>query len=170
MLTLNELTYLDYVLLIGGALFTLLGIYWGFIRQLLSVVGLLVGVGVAGRYGPNVAEWLSSFVADPRLAGALGFLLVLILVSSLASLVASVLRLFVGLLFLGWFDHLLGGLLGLLQAVLAGAAVLTVLVAFPQPGWSTAIAQSQLAGPLLEIGGLFAPLLPALPVAMLLPA
>jgi membrane protein required for colicin V production len=158
----SDLNGLDYILLIGGALFTLLGIYWGFIRQLLALVGLVVGVGVAGRYGQPVADWLSSFVADPRLAGAMGFIFVLLLVSSIASLIASFLRMFVGLLFLGWFDHLLGGLLGLLQGVLAAAAILTVLTAFPQPIWTPAIAESQLAGNLLQLGGVFAPLLPEL--------
>lgn len=158
---------LDYTLLIGAAAFALLGIYWGLIRQVLALAGLLVGVAVAGRYGPQVADWLSSFLADPRLAGAIGFILVIVLVSSVASLIASVLHTFAGLLFLGWLDHLLGGLLGLLQALLAGAAILTVLAAFPQPAWSDLLAGSQLAGGLLRLGGLFAPLLPDLPVGIL---
>jgi membrane protein required for colicin V production len=158
----NDFNGLDYLLIFGAAAFALLGIYWGLIRQVLALVGLLVGVAVAGRYGPDVAGWLSSFVSDPRLAGALGFLLVLGAVSTTASLIASVLHTFAGLLFLGWLDHLLGGLLGLLQAVLAGAVVLTVLAAFPQPAWSDQLAGSQLAGGLLQIGALFAPLLPAL--------
>lgn len=156
---------LDYVILIVGSLFTLLGIYWGLIRQVLALAGLLVGVVLAGRYGPEVAAWLSSFLADPLLAGALGFLAVLALVSAAASLVASLLRIFAGLLFLGWFDHLLGGLLGLAQAIIVCAVVLVVLTAYPYPAWSSAIAESTLAGGLLRVGGLLAPLLPDFLVA-----
>lgn len=151
---------LDYLILFGAALFTLLGIYWGLIRQLLSLVGLVVGVGMAGRYGPDVAAWLSSFIADPTVAGAIGFLAVLFLVSAAASVVASLLRIFAGLLFLGWLDHLLGGLLGLAQAVLAAAALLIGMVAYPLPVWSSAIEGSTLAGGLLRVSGLFAPILP----------
>jgi membrane protein required for colicin V production len=151
---------LDYALLIGGGLFVLLGLYWGLIRQVLSIVGLVVGVIAAGRYGPDVAAWLSSFIADPTLAGAIGFLGVLLLVSALASLAASALRIFVGLLFLGWLDHLLGGLLGLVQAALAAGALLVMMVAFPLDLWSDAVATSALARPLLQIGGVFGGLLP----------
>jgi membrane protein required for colicin V production len=151
---------LDYTILIGAGLFTLLGLYWGLIRQVLSVVGLVVGVAAAGRFGPEVGAWLSSFVADPMLAGAIGFLGVLLLVSAIASLAASALRIFVGLLFLGWLDHLLGGILGLVQAGLAAAVLLIAMVAFPLDAWSDAVATSALAQPLLQIGGAFGGMLP----------
>lgn len=151
---------LDYAILIGAGAFALLGLYWGLIRQVLSIVGLVVGVAAAGRYGPEVAAWLSSFVADPLLAGAIGFLGVLLLVSALASVVASVLRIFAGLLFLGWLDHLLGALLGLVQAGLAAAALLVGMVAFPLGAWSDAVATSTLAQPLLRVGGVFSGVLP----------
>jgi membrane protein required for colicin V production len=153
---------LDYTILIGGALFIILGIYWGLIRQVLSLVGLVVGVAMAGRYGPDVADWLSSFVADPVFAGAVGFIAVLLLVSAAASLVASLLRIFVGLLFLGWIDHLLGGVLGLFQAALAAAALLLGMATFPLPAWSGALESSTLAEPLLRVGGIFTPILPEL--------
>lgn len=151
---------LDYAILIGAALFTLLGIYWGMIRQVISLVGLLVGIAAAGRYGPEVAAWLSSFIADPAVAGAVGFVAVLILVSAIASLAASLLRLFVGLLFLGWLDHLLGGLLGLLQAILAAAALLAGMLVYPLPAWSSAVEGSLLAGNVLRASALLIPLLP----------
>lgn len=151
---------LDIALLIGAAIFTLLGVYWGLIRQVLSIVGLLVGVAMAGRYGPDVAVWLSSFVSNPSIAGVLGFIAVVVLVSTIASVIASVLRIFVGLLFLGWLDHLLGGLLGLVQAVLAGTVILVALVAFPVEGWSEAVATSRLAEPFLSLSGPITAMLP----------
>ncbi|NJN15801.1 MAG: CvpA family protein [Oscillochloris sp.] len=151
---------LDIGLLVGAGVFTLLGLYWGVIRQVLSIVGLLVGLVLAGRYGPDVAIWLSSFIADPLLAGVIGFIAVLILVSSIASLIASVLRLFVGLLFLGWLDHALGGALGLVQAVLAGVALLIAMVTFPLPAWDQLVAESQFAEALLRLSGPLTALLP----------
>lgn len=151
---------LDYTILAGVALLVVLGIYWGLIRQVIAVVGLVVGVALAGRYGPLVAIWLSSFIADPGVAGAAGFLAVLLLVSATASLVASLLRLFVGLLFLGWLDHLLGGLLGLAQALLAAAALVLVMHTYPLSLWSEALQTSLLAAPLLRLSAIYAPLLP----------
>ncbi|NCC31491.1 MAG: CvpA family protein [Chloroflexia bacterium] len=155
---------LDYAILLGSGVFVLLGVYWGLIRQILSLVGLVVGIAMAGRYGPEVADWLTSFIADPLITGVLGFVGVLLLVSSLASLLASVLRMFVGLLFLGWLDHVLGGVLGLIQAILAAAIIVVAMVAFPLPTWANAIEGSLLAENLLRIGGIFQLFLPfALP-------
>lgn len=151
---------LDYSILAGTAFLVLLGGYWGLIRQVIAVVGLIVGVAVAGRHGPVVAAWLSSFIADPDMAGAAGFLGVLLLVSTTASLTASLLRLFVGLLFLGWLDHLLGGLLGLIQALLAAAALVLAMHAYPLPLWNEALRTSLFAGPLLQLSAVYALLLP----------
>jgi membrane protein required for colicin V production len=151
---------LDLTLLIGAGLFVILGVYWGLIRQVLAIAGLIVGVAMAGRYGPGVAAWLSSFISNPELAGVIGFAAVLLLVSAVASLIASLLRIFAGLLFLGWIDHLLGGVLGLAQAVLAGAALLIGLLAFPSPAWSAAVDGSALAVGLLRTAGALTALLP----------
>lgn len=153
---------LDMVGLIMAGLFTLLGLYWGLIRQVLAVVGLVVGVIVAGRTSPEVTIWLSSFWPDPITAGAVAFFGILFLVSALASLVASVLRMFVGLLFLGWLDHVLGAVLGLIQAVLAGAIMLMAMVTFPLPLWSDAVTTSVLAGTLLQVAAPVSNLLPDL--------
>lgn len=157
MLNMNNL---DLGLLIASGIFALLGIYWGLIRQVLSIAGLILGVVLAGSFGAEVAVWLSSFIPEPNIAGVVGFSAVFMLVSTLASLAASLLRVFVGLLFLGWLDHLLGGILGLIQAVLAGTTILIVLIAFPAPLWSPLVETSVLAGGLVRIGQVFMPLLP----------
>jgi membrane protein required for colicin V production len=151
---------LDYIILVIAGGSTVLGVYWGLIRQVLAIVGLLVGVALAGRYGPDVAIWLSSFIEDPTLAGVIGFIAVMLLVSTAASLAASLLRIFAGLLFLGWLDHVLGGVLGLAQALLVIAALLVAMVTFPLPLWDQALVDSTLSPPFLRISGLLTPMLP----------
>jgi membrane protein required for colicin V production len=148
----------DIVILIVLLLFAALGMYWGLIRQVLALAGLILGVIVAGQFGSEVGAWLTSFVAEDRLAQVLGFLLTFLAVSMLASLLASLLRFFVGLLFLGWLDHLAGGLLGALQA-LFGASVILVAWAAADPGRAAELAGTPVAGPVLAFGRLFVPLL-----------
>jgi len=154
------MNWLDILLLGALALFTLLGVYWGLIRQVLAVAGLVIGIVVAGRYGPEVAGWLTSFTNDDALAGWIGFIIVLVGVSAAASILASALRLFVGLLFLGWLDHLLGGVLGLVQAAIACGILLALSVIYPQPAIDQALASSQLASLFLGVGQVAALLLP----------
>jgi membrane protein required for colicin V production len=145
------------VVLLSGAL----GIYWGFIRQALAIAGLIAGVVFAGRYGANVADALSSFLSNDVLARSLGFVIVLVGVSAAASLLASLLRRFVGLLFLGWLDHLIGGMLGLLQGLLACTIFLLVAATFPLSLWASAVTDSQFAPVLVRSFVFLLPLLPA---------
>ena len=152
---------LDIVLLAVIAFCGVLGIYWGMIRQVLALAGLLAGVALAGRYGGRVADWLSSFITSPAVAQLLGFLLVLIAVSAAASLLATLIRRFVGLLFLGWLDHLIGGMLGLAQGMLVVAIVLLVVALFPFTALPGALADSRVAAALVRVGGIV--VLPFLP-------
>lgn len=139
---------IDTIIVVVVLLFGALGIYWGVIRQMLAIVGLIAGVVLASRYGTAVADALSSFIRSDMLANALGFLIVLVAVNSIVSFLATLLRRFVGLLFLGWFDHLLGGLLGVFQGLLTCTVVLIVAATFPTGFWSLALAGSRFA-PLL---------------------
>lgn len=154
------MNWLDISILVILALFTVLGIYWGLIRQVLAVGGLVVGIIAAGRYGPEVAAWLTSFTNDDMLTSWLGFIIVLIGVSAAASIIASVLRVFVGLLFLGWADHLLGGFLGFLQASLACITILALSTIYPLPGINQAIQDSQFSSIFLAASSTIALLLP----------
>jgi membrane protein required for colicin V production len=151
---------IDIIIAIVALLFGALGVYWGLIRQVLALVGLIAGIVLAIRYSSAVGDALSSFVNNDTLALVLGFALVLIAVSSVTSLLASLLHRFVGLLFLGWLDHLIGGLLGLLQGLLACTVILLVAATFPLPLWMPAVADSQFAPALV---GAFSFLLPLLP-------
>jgi membrane protein required for colicin V production len=67
-----------------------------------------------------------------------------------------------GLVFLGWLDHLLGALLGLVQGLLAITALLIVLVVFPVEPWSNFVRSSLLAGWMLRLGEPLTLLLPEL--------
>jgi membrane protein required for colicin V production len=150
----------DIVILIVALLFGALGVYWGLIRQVLALAGLIAGVIFASRYGVRAADALASFVADDARAGLLGFALVVVGVSALASLLASLLHRFAGLLFLSWLDNLTGGLLGMLQGLLACTVVVLLGIAFPLPFLSAAVAGSQFAPLLVRLFSFLLPLMP----------
>ncbi len=140
----------------------LLGIYWGFIRQVLSVVGLVAGLVLAQRYGGRAADALSSFVSNSALAQVLGFVFVLLAVSAAVSLLATLLRRFVGLLFLGWLDHLIGGVLGLLQGALVSTVLLLIAAFFSTELFVGALERSRVAPQLVHaLGALVLVFLPA---------
>ena len=117
------------------------------------VAGLIAGLVLASRYGERVADWLSSFITNNTVAQVLGFVFVLIAVSAAVSLLATLLRRFVGLLFLGWLDHLLGGVLGLVQGMLLCTIILIVVAVFPTELFTNALADSRIALQLVRVIG-----------------
>jgi len=144
---------LDTLLLVVILLCGILGVYWGLIRQILSVAGMIAGLVLASRYGERVADWLSSFIPNNTVVQVLGFVFVLIAVSAAVSLLATLLRRFVGLLFLGWLDHLLGGVLGLIQGMLLCTIILIVVAVFPTEVFANALANSRVAPQLVRVIG-----------------
>jgi membrane protein required for colicin V production len=73
------------------------------------------------------------------------FVIIVVGVSLAVGVVASILRTVLGLLFLGWLDHLLGAALGILQMLLLLSVITIVATVFPVPGLSDAINNSALA-------------------------
>jgi membrane protein required for colicin V production len=134
--------------------------FWGAIRQVIAVGGLLVGLWLAGAYNEQVAGYLS-FLNDSQAQRGLAFVLIVVLVSVVASAIASVLYFVSGLLFFGVFDHLAGAVLGLFQGVIMmGVFLVGTITLFPQ--WSQqqlnqSIIANHLAGGFTSLALLVAP-------------
>jgi membrane protein required for colicin V production len=140
---------------------TLLGLYWGLIRQVLAVAGLLAGITLATLYERDLATIFSSVITNDTLGRAIAFVLIMLIVSGIASLIASLLRKLVGLIFLGWADHLIGGVLGLMQGVLVCSILLIIAAAMPNDLWSPLVNESQFAQAIVRAsGGLLFSMLP----------
>jgi membrane protein required for colicin V production len=156
----NKMSILDILTITIVVSFTLASAAWGFVRQVIAVGGLLVGLWLASAFNTTVAGWLG-FIDDPAVAKGLAFVLVVFVVSTIASLVASVLYFMVGLLFLGWLDHLLGAFLGFVQGVLMlGVFMIAALTMFPdwtQQQLPQSFIANQLVGGLTNIALVVAP-------------
>jgi membrane protein required for colicin V production len=140
----------DITILSIVAISTGLGFYWGFIRQVVAVVGLAGGIFAAGRYYASVAEILhpaegGGLIADENWARIIAFVAIVILVSVALGVVGSALRLLVKLLFIGCIDRALGGLLGFVMSVMLVVAFVVVVTVFPVPGLSEALQTSRVA-------------------------
>lgn len=151
---------LDIVIAIILALAGIAGFYWGIVRQLLALAGLVAGVAVAGRYGSLAADALMSFVDDRAVAEIGGALILLTLVSGSASLIASLLQLYVGLIIFGKTDYGLGAPLGVIHAAILITALALIIHANPIEPWDPALRESALVTFLMQTAGrALAPLL-----------
>jgi membrane protein required for colicin V production len=149
------------IIMVGGAM--MLGFYHGLVRQLAGIIGVIVAVILAGRYGGDVGVALTSVIDDAALTSIAGYVIVFLAVSSLVSLLASVLHRMVNLLFFGWLDQAGGALIGALQGCLIGAALYHFVYAFADAGTRDLLASSRVAALVVApFSGIIEPLVPAI--------
>lgn len=122
--------WLDIVLACLVILAFIIGLVKGFVREIIGLIVVLVGIFVAARFYGPVASFAGKLIKDPPAANFVGFLIlflaVLIIGGFLANLVTKATK---GSL--GFVNHILGALVGCVEGVLVAGAVVFALLAFP---------------------------------------
>jgi len=139
--------WLDIVILVVVVIATFIGLRIGIIKAALSLVGVIVGVILAGRYYASLAERLTSIPQD-GVADAVAFAIILIGVMIIASILATLLRWAASAVMLGWVNHLGGAVFGFVLGAILCGALLTLWGNFL--GAPEIFRESNLAGILLD--------------------
>ena len=152
------MTWLDIVILAVIGVATFMGLRTGIIKAVLSLVGLIVGVTLAGRYYiPFSAEL--TFISSPEWAKVVAFIIIVAAVMIVARVIAGVLKKIASALMLGWVDKIGGGVFGLVLGATSCGALLALWVSYL--GIADAITNSGLARLLLDQLPVVLALLPA---------
>ncbi len=152
------MNWLDIVILVLIAISTFLGLRTGIIKAALSLVGVIVGVILAGCYYVPLSEQLS-FISQAGVARTVAFAVILVGVMLLAAVLASLLKRVVSLVMLGWVDRLGGAIFGLAMGAIFCAVVLATWVGFLGAG--AAIIESVTTPVLLDYFPVVLALLPS---------
>lgn len=120
------MNWLDAALVIFLILMALAGLMRGFIKTLLPLVGLMVGVVVAGKYYTGLAHDI--FSSHSTAAYVAAFLVIVLVFLIAAMILAMVLHELLKLVLLGWLDHLAGLVLGAVLGYIIAGAILTILL------------------------------------------
>jgi membrane protein required for colicin V production len=123
------MNWLDILILVTLAAAVVGGLATGIVRGVVNLAGLILGIFVAGRYYETVGGWLG-FIHNTGIANTVGFILIIVLFMILAGLVGGLLHKLVSGIMLGWLDHLVGGVLGLLIGAVSWGAFLALWVKF----------------------------------------
>ena len=114
------------ILLIG---FTA-GLARGFVRGLLGMAGLVLGILLAAGNYERLAALAPSFIPGERGAEILSFIVIFLVVIVLVGIVARIIAKALRLAALGWLDRLMGAALGIaMAAVVAGVFILLAVMA-----------------------------------------
>ena len=123
----------------------------GLIREVVSLLGLVAGIALAGAFYDDLSTNLEFVIADPTTRSLAAFAAIFIGTSIAGYVIGAVLRTAAALLFLGPLDHIGGALFGLAKGLLLVQVALVVVSVFPaQPALTKAVAGSTLAPLLLR--------------------
>ncbi|MDD5039049.1 MAG: CvpA family protein [Dehalococcoidales bacterium] len=119
------MNWLDIVILVivGGAVFW--GLKLGLIKAVLSLVGLISSIILAGRYYLPLSEQLT-FISQPKVAQAVAFIIILVGIMVITNVLAELLGRITSALKLGWVNRLGGAFLGLMLGAFFCGALLAM--------------------------------------------
>ena len=122
------MNWVDIILIVVLLLATFIGLWRGIIAIVLPLVGLIVGVFLAGQYYGTVGGWLP--IDNPEYAKWAAYAIIIVGTFIVAIILAYILRRLIRWVLLGWVDRLGGAVLGLVLGGLLCAAALAASVKF----------------------------------------
>ncbi len=125
------LGWVDIVLLAVFLLSALIGLWRGFVFEIVSLLGWLVAFVIANSAGPFLAGLPPLAGIDPNLRLWGAYILVFVMVLITCTLLARMLRALVSATPLSFVDHLLGGVFGMVRGTLILVVVATLVTLSP---------------------------------------
>lgn len=124
------LNWFDVVLLVILLITLILGLLKGFIRQIIGILAVVGGLILAVNYYPRVSLFFQEFISKEVVSDLLAFLVIFLGTLGVGGLLAwGLSKLMKGPL--KFFNHLFGGVLGLLKGALISGVIVLALTLFP---------------------------------------
>ncbi|MBT9148775.1 MAG: CvpA family protein [Dehalococcoidia bacterium] len=123
------MNWLDIAIIVVLGIVTVLGLKWGLIKSLVPLVGVILGIILAGRFHHLLAARLG-FIESESLAGIIAFILILIAVYVTVFVLGSILRGMLNMVFLGWVDRLGGAVFGFATGWIICSVVVVLLARY----------------------------------------
>lgn len=144
----------DIAILVILCFFLLKGVFRGLLKEICSLLGLILGGVFAFTFHLPLAQFLQdSFNLPAQLCIWGAFLAIFLLVVVLFGVIGFVLNRFVKLVFLGGFNRLAGAIFGIIQGVVILAMIILALNSSVAPDAVRGkLKKSQLAPPFVTLG------------------
>lgn len=135
---------LDYIIIAFMLYLVLRGIFRGFIREVLSLAGVILGIWLGNLYQPWLTGFLKQYLPLHKYIPLLSFIILFIAVLIIFNIMGLFIKLFTKKLFMGGADMTSGaGIAALKGLIITYLAI--VLLTFYLPGKAPLIAKSTLA-------------------------
>jgi membrane protein required for colicin V production len=148
---------IDVVILIIILLFTIRGLFRGFILELSTLIGLIIGYLAAITYLGLLSALLQSFIpsAPAAVLNIISFSLIFIGINILLRIAANLITRTLKFAMLGWLNRLLGGLFGFVKSILilSIAVFLMSLIPKSEEMFANSGLQNSILFPMLRLLG-----------------
>lgn len=135
---------LDYIIIITMVYLIVKGIFRGFIREIASLAGIIIGIIVAYVYLPALSEFLKNYLPSSQFLPFVSFAVIFALILVIFNIIGWGLMKSLKKAFLGWFDKSLGACLAVFKGIIL-IYVALILLTFFLPSKTPLIAGSALA-------------------------
>jgi membrane protein required for colicin V production len=154
------MNWLDIVVVIIIAAFTLAAFSSGLIREVITLVAAIVGIVVASLFYENLATDVLVFEKNKEAAEAISFLVLFGAVYLLGQIAAHVLKTGAALLMVGPLDHIGGAFFGFIKGLVVVQMLLIIFAAYPSLGLDGAVDNSEIGRLFVDDASFLLPVLP----------
>jgi len=153
------LNFVDYILIAIVGLSMVLSLWRGFVREVISLIGLVAAFLLASRLSGVTGEFLGQWITSSTVADIAGFALVFIIVMIVVGLIGALIRHLVGLAALTATDRTLGIFFGAARGMMLIALCFLVYTSYAKPDapW---LKESRLVPYALNLGDMLGRMIP----------
>ena len=155
------MNWLDIVVIVVIAAITLAAFNAGLIREVVTLIAVVVGIVVAGALYSKLAKDVLVFIGDEDAAEAISYLMLFGAVYLFGQIGAYVLKTGAALLMLGPLDHLGGAIFGFVKGVIVVQVLLVIFAAYPSLELDSAVANSEVARRIVDDYGIVRHVVPS---------
>ncbi len=124
---------LDIIILSVMLFFIVKGVFRGFIREVASLSGIILGIWLANQFQPQATAFLKPHLPATSYLPLISFAAIFIFILIVCNVLGWALKLFFSKVFLGWLDRTLGAGLAVLKGVILTYLVIVLLNLFLPP-------------------------------------
>ncbi len=135
---------LDYIIVVSMIYLIIKGILRGFIGEVASLTGIILGIWLGNVFQPRVTEILEVHIPFTEFIPLISFAVIFATIFILFNFLGWLLKLLFKKIFLGWLDRSLGAFLAIIKGVIVIYLVFVILTFFI-PEKTPLIAESKLA-------------------------
>jgi len=153
------LNFVDYILIAIVGLSMVLSLWRGFVREVISLIGLVLAFLAASRLSGRAGDYLGQWIDNATIADGAGFAIVFVIVMLIVGLIGAVIRKLVDIADLTATDRTLGIFFGAARGMLLIALAFLVYTTISKPN-SPWLKNSMLTPYAMELGDMLGGVIP----------